>query len=93
MRYALIGCGRIAVNHLKAVRENGLELVAACDLDAGKIKVLFDRAGMDSSDVRQYSDHRVMLEENELDLVAVATDSGEHARIAGLHSPRRKCHH
>ena len=82
MRYALIGCGRIAVNHLKAVRENGLELVAACDLDAGKIKVLFDRAGMDSSDVRQYSDHRVMLEENELDLVAVATDSGEHARIA-----------
>ena len=82
MRYALIGCGRIAVNHLEAVRENGLELVAACDLDAGKIKVLFDRAGMDSSDVRQYSDHRVMLEENELDLVAVATDSGEHARIA-----------
>lgn len=82
MRYALIGCGRIAVNHLKAVRENGLELVAACDLDAGKIKVLFDRAGMDSPDVRQYSDHRVMLEENELDLVAVATDSGEHARIA-----------
>lgn len=82
MRYALIGCGRIAVNHLKAVRENGLELVAACDLDAGKIKVLFDRAGMDSSDIRQYSDHRVMLEENELDLVAVATDSGEHARIA-----------
>ena len=82
MRYALLGCGRIAVNHLKAVRENGLELVAACDLDAGKIKVLFDRAGMDSSDVRQYSDHRVMLEENELDLVAVATDSGEHARIA-----------
>lgn len=82
MRYALIGCGRIAVNHMKAVRENGLELVAACDLDAGKIKVLFDRAGMDSSDVRQYSDHRVMLEENELDLVAVATDSGEHARIA-----------
>ena len=82
MRYALIGCGRIAVNHLKAVRENGLELVAACDLDAGTIKVLFDRAGMDSSDVRQYSDHRVMLEENELDLVAVATDSGEHARIA-----------
>ena len=82
MRYTLIGCGRIAVNHLKAVRENGLELVAACDLDAGKIKVLFDRAGMDSPDVRQYSDHRVMLEENELDLVAVATDSGEHARIA-----------
>lgn len=82
MRYALIGCGRIAVNHMKAVRENGLELVAACDLDAGKIKGLFDRVGMDGAGVRQYSDYRAMLEENELELVAIATDSGEHARIA-----------
>ena len=82
MRYALIGCGRIAVNHMKAVRENGLELVAACDLDAGKIKGLFDRVGMDGAGVRQYSDYRAMLEENELELVAIATDSGEHAKIA-----------
>ena len=89
MRYALIGCGRIAVNHLKAVRENGLELVAACDLDAGKIKVLFDRAGMDSSDVRQYSDHRVLLA---FLAVMFYLDILRHIR-AGLHSPRRKCHH
>lgn len=67
---------------MKAVRENGLELVAACDLDAGKTKGLFDRVGMDGAGVRQYSDYRAMLEENELELVAIATDSGEHAKIA-----------
>ena len=32
MKYALIGCGRIATNHIKAVQNNGLELVAVCDI-------------------------------------------------------------
>ena len=29
MKYALIGCGRIATNHVKAVLNNGLEFTAA----------------------------------------------------------------
>lgn len=32
MKYALIGCGRIATNHIKAVLNNRLELVAVCDI-------------------------------------------------------------
>lgn len=28
MKYALIGCGRIAVNHIKAAVNNHLEIVA-----------------------------------------------------------------
>ena len=32
MKYALIGCGRIAVNHIKAVINNNLEMIAVCDL-------------------------------------------------------------
>ena len=32
MKYALIGCGRIAANHVKAVLNNGLEFIAACDI-------------------------------------------------------------
>ena len=31
MKYALIGCGRIATNHLKAALSNNLELVALCE--------------------------------------------------------------
>jgi UDP-N-acetyl-2-amino-2-deoxyglucuronate dehydrogenase len=83
MKYALIGCGRIAVNHVKAVVENGLEFVAACDIEPGKVDDLFARTGYDGSHVAQYLDHRQMLAEHpELELVAIATESGEHARIA-----------
>ena len=31
MTYALIGCGRIAVNHIKAALNNKLNIVAVCD--------------------------------------------------------------
>ena len=30
MKYALIGCGRIAPNHIKAALSNNLEIVALC---------------------------------------------------------------
>ena len=34
MKYALIGCGRISPNHIMAARNNGLDIVAICDVDA-----------------------------------------------------------
>ena len=42
MKYALIGCGRIAVNHIKAFRNNELELVALCDHSLDHIAVLLE---------------------------------------------------
>ena len=32
MKYALIGCGRVSKNHIKAATLNNLEIVAFCDL-------------------------------------------------------------
>ena len=32
MKYALVGCGRIATNHVLAAKNNGLEFVAVCDI-------------------------------------------------------------
>ena len=32
MKYALIGCGRISTNHIKAAVNNKLEIVAVCDI-------------------------------------------------------------
>ena len=32
MKYALIGCGRISPNHVVAAQNNGLEIVALCDI-------------------------------------------------------------
>ena len=82
MKYALIGCGRIAVNHIKAVVNNGLDLVAVCDLVPEHIDILFEKTGYTGTPVR-YTDYRKMLSEHpELELAAIATDSGVHAEIA-----------
>ena len=91
MKYALIGCGRIAVNHIKAVVNNELDLIAVCDLVPEHIDILFEKTGYTGAPAR-YTDFRQMISEHpELELVAIATDSGVHAEIAlacleaGLH--------
>ena len=38
MKYALIGCGRISPNHIEAAKNNGLEIVALCDIDIDNAK-------------------------------------------------------
>lgn len=84
MRYALIGCGRIATNHVKAVINNGLEFVAACDLLPEAIEKLLAKHGLESdASITRYTDYKQMLAEHpEIELVAIATDSGVHAEIA-----------
>ena len=82
MKYALIGCGRIAVNHIKAVLNNGLEMVAVCDIVPEHIDVLFSKTGYDKP-VERYEDYKEMIDNHpELVLVSIATDSGKHAEIA-----------
>lgn len=83
MDYALIGCGRIAVNHLKAAINNGLHIVAVCDVKPEAIENLLARYGLaQDHTIRRYTGYREMLDENRLQLVAVATESGSHAHIA-----------
>ena len=43
MRYALIGCGRIAANHIKAALSNQLEIVAVCDISTDHIDTLLKK--------------------------------------------------
>ncbi len=82
MKYALIGCGRIAINHIKAVVNNGLDMVAACDLIPEAIDELFSKTGYDKP-TKRYTDYKLMIEENpDIELIAIATDSGVHAEIA-----------
>ena len=82
MKYALIGCGRIAVNHIKAMRNNNLELVALCDLIPEHIDILLGKTEFETKAPR-YTDYKEMLQEHpEIELVAIATDSGVHAEIA-----------
>lgn len=83
MRYALIGCGRIATNHIKAAVDNRLELAAVCDVKAENMETLLQKHGLqEDGTIRRYANYRDMLEENDLELVAIATESGLHAEIA-----------
>lgn len=84
MKYALIGCGRIATNHVKAVLNNSLEFVAACDIDLDNIELLLSKHNLqDDKSIKRYADYKQMIAENfDLELVAIATSSGAHAEIA-----------
>lgn len=84
MKYALVGCGRIATNHVKAVLDNGLEFVAACDIELGNIDILLSKHGLqDDKSIAKYKDYKLMVQEHpEIELIAIATSSGIHAEIA-----------
>lgn len=84
MKYALIGCGRIAVNHVKAVNNNKLEFVAACDIVPENIDILFGKQEPDNKEgIARYTDYKQMIEEHpDIELVSIATPSGIHAEIA-----------
>ena len=84
MKYALIGCGRIAPNHIKAVKNNNLELVAVCDLIEENMETLLKSSCPEiERDVKKYTDYKKMiLEHPDLELIAIATSSGSHAEIA-----------
>ena len=84
MKYALIGCGRIATNHIKAVLNNGLELVAVCDIVPEHMETLLAKHGLENeASILRYTDYRKLLAQHpELELVAIATESGLHAQIA-----------
>ena len=83
MKYALIGCGRIAANHIKAVKNNRLELAAVCDSVPEQMENLLAAHGLsDDAGISCYTDYRKMIEEIQPELVGIATQSGVHAEIA-----------
>lgn len=81
MRYALIGCGRISPNHIAAAKENGLEIVAMCDINIENIKDKMVKFDLPDT-IAKYTDYREMIEKEKIDLAAIATESGKHAEIA-----------
>lgn len=87
LRFAIIGCGRISYKHVEALINNKeeAELVATCDVvleraDAKKEEYL-QKMNCDVK-VNAYTDYKKMLDEEEIDVVTIATESGYHAEIA-----------
>ena len=83
MKYALIGCGRISTNHIKAAVNNKLEIAAVCDVLPDAMQQLLAKHGLENDEsIKRYTDYKVMLDEIKPTLVSIATESGPHAEIA-----------
>ena len=77
LRIAVVGCGRVAQNHLAAITQHaeGLELVAICDVDAERLNQ--HATALKVPGYRSYED---LLSESNCDLISLCTPSGLHAQ-------------
>ena len=77
MKYALIGCGRISTNHIKAAINNNIEIVPE------NMKNILEKHELQNNkSIKRYSDYKKMIADNDIDLISIATESGLHAEIA-----------
>jgi predicted dehydrogenase len=81
MKYALIGCGRISPNHVAAAIDNQLDIVAICDIVEHKMVETKSQFHLSES-VKCYTDYTEMIKVERPELVAICTESGNHAKIA-----------
>ncbi|HNR90430.1 MAG TPA: Gfo/Idh/MocA family oxidoreductase [Spirochaetota bacterium] len=77
LRFALVGCGRIAKRHSELLgfgQIAGAELAAVCDIVPEKAKAIGERFS-----VPHYTDMDEMMTREKIDAVTVLTESGRHA--------------
>lgn len=83
MRYALIGCGRISTNHIKAAVNNKLEIVGVCDILPEKMEELLEKHELkNDNSIHRYTDYKELIAAEKPELISIATESGNHAEIA-----------
>lgn len=79
IRFALVGCGRIAANHFEALaaHQPEAELVAVADVDPARLAAAVERTG-----ARGFPSLDALLAGSDADCVILATPSGIHAAQA-----------
>ncbi|MCG7489643.1 Gfo/Idh/MocA family oxidoreductase [Vibrio sp. Of14-4] len=78
LKFALVGCGRIAIRHSELLGYNNISnatLSAVCDIDEAKAKAIAERFN-----VPYFTDMDEMMQKEDIDVVSVLTESGNHAR-------------
>jgi len=78
LKFALVGCGRIAKRHSELLGFNqiqGASLVAVCDIDEQKAK----KIGIQFN-IPYYTNMDTMMQSENIDVVSVLTESGYHAK-------------
>lgn len=78
LKLGLIGCGRIAKNHLESIAAiPDASLIAVSDTDSQALKAASERYNCQG-----YQNYHDMLANPEIDVVNICTPSGLHARMA-----------
>ena len=79
VRFALVGCGRIAANHFDAIARHGerAELTAVCDASPAALQQACDRTG-----AAGFASLSALLAGSKPDCVVLATPSGLHSAQA-----------
>jgi UDP-N-acetyl-2-amino-2-deoxyglucuronate dehydrogenase len=88
LRIGLLGCGRISVNHIQAIKQLSeyYDLIAVCDEVSSRAEEAAIQTG-----ATPYSSYEQMLENEDLDIITLCTPSGLHpehgilASAKGLH--------
>jgi UDP-N-acetyl-2-amino-2-deoxyglucuronate dehydrogenase len=76
IRVSIVGCGRISKNHFKSIEDhqNDIKLVSICEIEP---QILANHESR--YNIKGYLDLEDMLENENIDLVAICTPSGIHA--------------
>ncbi|GAJ06805.1 unnamed protein product, partial [marine sediment metagenome] len=64
-KVGVIGCGFISYAHIRGWQENGLEVVALCDLNAERLEARAQEFGIKKT----YSDYVEMIDKEEIDII------------------------
>ena len=79
LKGGLIGCGFFAVNHMHGWdMAQGADIVAICDRDPARLAAVGDAFGISA----RYSDAALMLAEQDLDFVDIATTVPSHSLVS-----------
>lgn len=79
LRFALVGCGRIAKNHFEALKQHAdrAEIVGVCDVDPIALEAAVKETG-----AKGYVSLTTMLADTTADIVVLTTPSGLHSEQA-----------
>lgn len=81
IKFAIVGCGRIAKNHFSAIKAHcdRAEIVAVCDIDPNALKT-----AVEETSAKPYNSLPELLAHTDADVVVLTTPSGLHSDQAIL---------
>lgn len=79
IRFAIVGCGRIAKNHFGAIKKHAesAELVDVCDVDSQALASAVEETG-----AKPHTNITGLIQETSADIVVLTTPSGLHPEQA-----------